>query len=62
MRSARLRTRGSWTGTRPTSGERFGDAESFSIISRVLVVEGNGLTPDWTVEENRLLEWSEAAE
>ncbi|WP_329044201.1 helix-turn-helix domain-containing protein [Amycolatopsis sp. NBC_01488] len=42
--------------------ERFGDAESFSIISRVLVLEGNGLTPDWTVEENRLFEWSEAAE
>lgn len=42
--------------------ERFGDAKSFSIISRVLVVDGNGLTPDWTLEENRLHEWPEAAE
>jgi transcriptional regulator with XRE-family HTH domain len=41
--------------------ERFGDAKSFSIISRVLVVDGNGLTPDWTLEENRLHEWPEAA-
>lgn len=41
--------------------QRFGDAESFSIISRVLVVDGKGLTPDWTLEENRLHEWPEAA-
>ncbi|MFJ7215127.1 helix-turn-helix domain-containing protein [Amycolatopsis sp. NPDC098790] len=41
--------------------ERFGDGKSFSIISRVLVVDGNGLTPDWTIEENRLHEWPEAA-
>ncbi|MGW5717501.1 helix-turn-helix domain-containing protein [Amycolatopsis sp. NPDC003865] len=41
--------------------ERFGDARSFSIISRVLVLDGNGLTPDWTIEENRLHEWPEAA-
>ncbi|WP_396136928.1 MULTISPECIES: XRE family transcriptional regulator [unclassified Amycolatopsis] len=42
--------------------ERFGDAESFSIISRVPVLNGKGLTPDWTLEENRLHEWPEAAE
>ncbi|WP_410589675.1 helix-turn-helix domain-containing protein [Amycolatopsis sp. lyj-23] len=41
--------------------ERFGDVESFSIISRVPVVGGQGLTPDWTLEENRLHEWPEAA-
>jgi hypothetical protein len=41
---------------------RFGDVESFSIISRVPVVGGQGLTPDWTLEENRLHEWPEAAE
>ncbi|NBH10142.1 helix-turn-helix transcriptional regulator [Amycolatopsis sp. SID8362] len=41
--------------------ERFGGAESFSIISRVPVVAGMGLTPDWTLEENRLHEWPEAA-
>jgi len=42
--------------------QRFGDVESFSIISRVPVVGGQGLTPDWTLEENRLHEWPEAAE
>ncbi|MEV4054695.1 helix-turn-helix transcriptional regulator [Amycolatopsis sp. NPDC049688] len=42
--------------------ERFGDVSSFSIISRVPVVGGQGLTPDWTLEENRLHEWPEAAE
>jgi hypothetical protein len=41
--------------------ERFGAAESFSIISRVPVVAGMGLTPDWTVADNRLHEWPEAA-
>jgi len=40
--------------------ERFGAAESFSIISRVPVIQGQGLTPDWTLEENRLHEWPEA--
>jgi transcriptional regulator with XRE-family HTH domain len=40
--------------------KRFGDAESFSIISRVPVVAGQGLTPDWTLAENRLHEWPEA--
>ncbi|QKV74988.1 helix-turn-helix domain-containing protein [Amycolatopsis sp. Hca4] len=39
---------------------RFGEAEFFSIISRVPVVGGKGLTPDWTVAENRLHEWPEA--
>jgi len=37
--------------------ERFGYRKPFSIISRVPVVGGQGLTPDWTVEENRLHEW-----
>ncbi|MEU7790215.1 helix-turn-helix transcriptional regulator [Amycolatopsis sp. NPDC049159] len=40
--------------------ERFGDDELFSVISRVLVVDGNGLTPDWSIDENRLHEWPEA--
>jgi transcriptional regulator with XRE-family HTH domain len=40
--------------------KRFGGAESFSIISRVPVVAGRGLTPDWTVPDNRLHEWPEA--
>jgi len=41
--------------------KRFANAESYSIISRVPVVAGKGLTPDWTIEENRLHEWPEAA-
>jgi hypothetical protein len=41
--------------------ERFGNVESFSIISPVPVVGGQGLTPDWTLEENRLHEWPEAS-
>ncbi|MDT7801910.1 MAG: hypothetical protein QOI78_5343 [Actinomycetota bacterium] len=40
--------------------QRFGDAESFSIISRVPVLAGQGLTPDWTLPENRLHEWPDA--
>ncbi|MEU4251130.1 helix-turn-helix transcriptional regulator [Amycolatopsis sp. NPDC026612] len=40
---------------------RFEGVESFSIISRVPVVGGQGMTPDWTLEENRLHEWPEAA-
>jgi transcriptional regulator with XRE-family HTH domain len=39
--------------------KRFAGAESFSIISRVPVVDGKGLTPDWTLPENRLHEWPE---
>lgn len=41
--------------------QRFGDAESYSIISRVPVLMGQGLTPDWTIEENLLHEWPEGA-
>jgi hypothetical protein len=41
--------------------KRFGGVESFSVISRVLVVDGKGMTPDWTVPGNRLHEWPEAA-
>ncbi|MEU0536273.1 helix-turn-helix domain-containing protein [Amycolatopsis tolypomycina] len=41
--------------------ERFGGEESFSIISRVPVVSGRSLTPDWTLPGNRLHEWPEKA-
>ncbi|MEU4523168.1 helix-turn-helix transcriptional regulator [Amycolatopsis sp. NPDC024027] len=41
---------------------RFRGADSFSVISRVLIVAGNGLTPDWTIEDNVLHEWSKADE
>jgi hypothetical protein len=38
--------------------ERFGGSESFCILSRVVIASGTPLTPDWTVPENRLYEWS----
>jgi hypothetical protein len=38
--------------------QRFGDSETFCILSRVRVAPGAPLTPDWTVPENRLFEWS----
>jgi hypothetical protein len=38
--------------------DRFGDSESFCILFRVRVERGAPLTPDWTVTENRLFEWS----
>jgi transcriptional regulator with XRE-family HTH domain len=39
---------------------RFPDSDTFSILSRVHVVGGKVLTPDWTVAEARLHEWPEA--
>jgi transcriptional regulator with XRE-family HTH domain len=36
---------------------RFENMDAFSIISRVSVVMGQVLTPDWTVDETRLHEW-----
>jgi hypothetical protein len=36
---------------------RFGDSESFCILTRVPIVNGATLTPDWTSDEYRLFEW-----
>ena len=38
--------------------ERFGDSDAFCILSRVIVENGEVLTPDWTLGETRLFEWS----
>jgi hypothetical protein len=38
--------------------DRFGNSETFCILSRVKIQPGAPLTPDWTVAENRLFEWS----
>lgn len=38
--------------------QRFEEAESFCLLSRVEVVAGVVVTPDWSLEENRLFEWS----
>ena len=39
----------------------FGDSDAFCILSRVTVENGMALTPDWTVPETRLFEWSRPA-
>ncbi len=38
--------------------EAFGDSDAFCILSRVTVENGEALTPDWTLSETRLFEWS----
>ncbi|WP_328608123.1 helix-turn-helix domain-containing protein [Amycolatopsis sp. NBC_00345] len=38
--------------------ERFGDAESFSVISRVTVFRGAAITPDWALTDACLHTWS----
>jgi hypothetical protein len=38
--------------------ERFGTSTSYSVMMRVLVVDGSVMTPDWTREDVRLHEWS----
>jgi hypothetical protein len=38
--------------------DRFPGSQSFCILSRVKIQPGAPLTPDWTVPENRLFEWS----
>ncbi|ONI89880.1 hypothetical protein ALI144C_04105 [Actinosynnema sp. ALI-1.44] len=40
--------------------QRFAGAHAFSVITRVQVVGGEVITPDWTLPETRLHEWSES--
>jgi transcriptional regulator with XRE-family HTH domain len=37
---------------------RFGDSETYCVVSRVPVVQGVTVTPDWTSGEHTLFEWS----
>ncbi|MFG1946795.1 helix-turn-helix domain-containing protein [Nonomuraea sp. NPDC048826] len=37
--------------------ERFGDGEAYALLSKVRVVRGQVITPDWTLDELRLVEW-----
>lgn len=37
---------------------RFGDSDSFCVLTRVPVVNGSTLTPDWTTGDYTLFEWS----
>ena len=38
--------------------DTFGESDAFCILSRVTVENGMALTPDWTMPETRLFEWS----
>lgn len=38
--------------------DRFGDRESYCILTRVPIVNGATLTPDWTLDEYKLFEWA----
>ena len=43
--------------------ERFSGADAFSVLMRILVLNGDeALTPDWTVPDNRLHEWPETSD
>jgi hypothetical protein len=37
---------------------RFGDSDSYCILSRVRILNGKALTPDWTIDEFKYFEWS----
>jgi hypothetical protein len=37
--------------------ERFGGSDAFCVLSRVSVVNGEALTPDWTAPDTVLFEW-----
>jgi len=37
---------------------RFGDSDSYCVLSRIPIVHGATLTPDWTLGDNTLFEWS----
>jgi hypothetical protein len=37
---------------------RFGDCDSYCILTRVTIVHGETLTPDWTAGSHTLFEWS----
>jgi len=42
--------------------KRFPDQRSYSVLARVLIVNGETVTPDWSEPENRLHEWPEPGE
>lgn len=39
--------------------KRFGSSRSYCLLSRVRIMNNETLTPDWTIEDNRLFEWSD---
>ena len=45
------------TGILTICGTRFSDSETYCILTRVPIVEGVTLTPDWTTGDYMLFEW-----
>ena len=37
---------------------QFRQSDSFCLLTRVQIVNGRTITPDWTINDNRLFEWS----
>ena len=37
--------------------DRFGDSETYCVLTRVPIVSGATLTPDWTTGDYTLFEW-----
>lgn len=37
---------------------RFGESDAYCMLTRVRIVNGVTITPDWTIDDNRLFEWS----
>jgi transcriptional regulator with XRE-family HTH domain len=65
--------RGTYGAVRALTDSRFRDRNeeylrsrftepAFGVLTRVLIVNGEALTPDWTVDDNRLYEWPEPHE
>jgi transcriptional regulator with XRE-family HTH domain len=44
----------------PYVQEQLTGSTAFCLLTRVIVVNNNALTPDWTLPENRLFEWSKS--
>lgn len=38
---------------------KFGDSASYCIVTRVPIINGAAVTPDWTTGDHTLFEWSE---
>jgi hypothetical protein len=57
LTDVRFRDRNEWY-----VNERFSTATAYSIVSRVLIVRNEAVTPDWTIAESRLHEWAAHAD
>jgi hypothetical protein len=37
---------------------QFGESDTYCILSRIPIIQGQTLTPDWTIDDNVLFKWS----